>query len=122
MKTRTILTPPSLKTILEVVPKKRFKINIWVVRKILIYLCTFCLTNSYFTPVSFPTLGGGGRLGREALSYPSSFSLVLLARTVDIGWTSPAFQPGTCVVAEKSSSGAVPGARGGGTPCGVREA
>ena len=37
----------------------------------------------------------GSDEGSESLSYHSSLSLVLLARTVEIDWTSPAFQSGT---------------------------
>ena len=41
------------------------------------------------------TWGVGSDEGSESLSYHSSLSLVLLARTVEIDWTSPAFQSGT---------------------------
>ena len=56
-------------------------------------------TKAYLTyPLpTYPLLtwGVGSDEGSESLSYHSSLSLVLLARTVEIDWTSPAFQSGT---------------------------
>ena len=49
--------------LLIITPRTLVASGLHLVLLFYVYLCNFCPTNSHFTPLSFPTLGGGGKLG-----------------------------------------------------------